>query len=649
MLNTFITIDIGNCYTRVALYELVDGAYQRFASSSAPTTLGYDDVGTELGVQNAITLMSTPTRRLLDDEGNIRVASPRPDGDDALPDDEMIQGVSIAARQEEKGVDAVFITTSIGTLNSVVIGLMPLFSVQSAQHVLSHTYARLNDTVHLQDGRDTEARYNAILSARPDLIVIAGGTAKGARNNVRDMAQLVRWVMGALPPSQYPAVIYTGNSQMAMELSESFLEFGITLYHQGTSLRDDGSIDPHAGRQAIERAVRDLYRLPIYGMSWASALTGGALTMSHQGSQLMMSYLSQRDRADVAYLDIGAMHLVAHASIDGAVVSKIEPGHGVGFGMDRLAESIGLAVIQAALPYTMRLVDIHDAALNKSVQPMTIPQTTEATLFESIVATLGARNLLQAMHPDAMGRAYSQIVLNGAMLLETGVATRPMVLAADIFEPHGVTRIVADTSALMAALGPLAQRDAEAAVRLLDGGNVIQLGTLISLGGRVRDGQTAATVTVAYSEVDVETFSIAGGDLLTIPISMGATPRVSIACEGGVSIGGQNRLTLQVDGTTDTILLDGRGRPLPAHETVQARAEQSLRTYRQSMQMEPTTVPEYWLEPVVEPDAPADSAGVAQPVADGDEDPFESLLPDEKPASRQSDDDDGFDFDALLG
>ena len=84
------------------------------------------------------------------------------------------------------------------------LGLLEDVSLESARRLASSTQSVLVEAIGLNDHRKHEAQVDALLKAKPNLIVIAGGTEKGATRSVAKVADLVSLMLqlhakGSLP------------------------------------------------------------------------------------------------------------------------------------------------------------------------------------------------------------------------------------------------------------------------------------------------------------------------------------------------------------------------------------------------------------------------------------------------------------------
>src|SRR5689334_9295453 len=158
--NSLLAVDVGAANTRAVLFDVVEGEYRFIASGTAPSTAEAPFKDISEGVRNAIeSLQSVLGRNILD----------------------SARGLITPSQANGSGVDALVVTLSAGSaIKTVIVGLLKDVSLESARRLTSSTYARVVDTIALNDMRKPEQKIDSLLRLRPDLVVITGGTDGGA-------------------------------------------------------------------------------------------------------------------------------------------------------------------------------------------------------------------------------------------------------------------------------------------------------------------------------------------------------------------------------------------------------------------------------------------------------------------------------------
>src|SRR5574338_1399993 len=183
-----LAIDIGSLNTRALLFDVVDGQYHLISAAVAPTTAGLPFRDISEGVHIALTRLQEITGRTL-----------------ASTEAQLI----LPSHSDGSGVDRLVITCSAGEdLRVVAMGLLSDVSQQSAQRLAGTSYAKIVENIGLNDRRRVETQLDALVQSNADVIIIAGGTEKGATRSVYKLADLVLMACKVLPKDRRPKVLY---------------------------------------------------------------------------------------------------------------------------------------------------------------------------------------------------------------------------------------------------------------------------------------------------------------------------------------------------------------------------------------------------------------------------------------------------------
>src|SRR3972149_4485493 len=104
-------------------------------------------------------------------------------------------------------------------------------SIASARRLATATYLNVLDEISLTDRRREEEQIDLLLRARPDLLLLVGGTDGGANESVLRMVDLVAVAAGLFPEGELPRVVYAGNRQLSAAVADRLgdqLPLGLT-------------------------------------------------------------------------------------------------------------------------------------------------------------------------------------------------------------------------------------------------------------------------------------------------------------------------------------------------------------------------------------------------------------------------------------
>ena len=199
---TLLAVDVGTVNTRASIFDVVDGRYRLVATAKAPSTAAAPlfDIGE--GVRMALDRVQTITGRRLVDESDLLIMPVTPSG---------------------AGIDVFVATASAGPqVRTVLVGLMPGVSAESAKHLAASTYIDVVGEIGLMDKRKDSEKIDLILSANPDSILVTGGTDGGATESVLQLIDLVGVAAEQIPPMDRPRIVYAGNRSLSASVVERF-------------------------------------------------------------------------------------------------------------------------------------------------------------------------------------------------------------------------------------------------------------------------------------------------------------------------------------------------------------------------------------------------------------------------------------------
>jgi uncharacterized protein (TIGR01319 family) len=280
-----LVADCGSSRTTVALIERVNGHHRLVAHGEAISTHRLPWLDATIGVREAV-------RQI---EGHV--------GRELLTQAGTLAGPPNAA---DDGIDAFVAVSSAGTpLRMVLAGLTGSLSLASAQRAVAGTYALIAKTLAMDEGptsRDLNGRMQALHCARPDIILIAGGTDGGATRPVMKLAQLVALYNQMLEPEKRSLTFYAGNSRLKDDIGALFADVGIVPnVRPAPDLEDLGPA--RAEMEAIYQD-RNLARVPGFDAlrQWA----GMPIVPTTRSFGQLIRYLSDRYQLKVVGLDLGS-------------------------------------------------------------------------------------------------------------------------------------------------------------------------------------------------------------------------------------------------------------------------------------------------------------------------------------------------------
>ena len=560
--DTFLAVDVGTVNTRVSLFDVVDGRYRMVATGRASSTAGAPVFDVREGMHVALDEVSEITGRPFFDESDALVMPTTNSG---------------------AGVDAFVSTASAGPhVRTVLVGLMPGVSMESARRLASSTYLNVVEEIGLMDVRREAELVDAMLDAKPDLILMVGGTDSGATASVIRQIETVSLATSLLPTVQRPALVFAGNTSLGAAVVEHFQD--TSKVEIVSNIRPDlehEELGP--ARLKLAEIVNQLRSQRIAGFDDLNGWSGGFMMLTADAFARVVRYLSQVYDPDkgVLGIDVGASHVTIAAAFDGVLNNKVHSDLGLGISLPGLLRYASVADVSRWLPTEVPDAEVRDYIFNKAIYPGTIPaELTDLHIEYALLRELVRAGLSNSRSDWAVG-ASSELMPPLEPIIATGGAIarapRPGYAALallDAVQPRGITTLVLDPYNLVPAVGAAAGLLPMITVQVLESGSFVSLGTVVSPAGRGREGKPVLRIRIEPESGGEPIEGIVRyGKLVLLPLRQGEHARMTLRPEKGfdVGFGGRGKAgASRVTGGALGVIIDARGRPLelsrdPAH------------------------------------------------------------------------------------
>ena len=481
------------------------------------------------------------------------------------------------------GVDAFVSTASAGPhVRTVLVGLMPGVSMESARRLASSTYLNVVEEIGLMDVRREAELVDAMLDAKPDLILMVGGTDSGATASVIRQIETVSLATSLLPTVQRPALVFAGNTSLGAAVVEHFQD--TSKVEIVSNIRPDlehEELGP--ARLKLAEIVNQLRSQRIAGFDDLNGWSGGFMMLTADAFARVVRYLSQVYDPDkgVLGIDVGASHVTIAAAFDGVLNNKVHSDLGLGISLPGLLRYASVADVSRWLPTEVPDAEVRDYIFNKAIYPGTIPaELTDLHIEYALLRELVRAGLSNSRSDWAVG-ASSELMPPLEPIIATGGAIarapRPGYAALallDAVQPRGITTLVLDPYNLVPAVGAAAGLLPMITVQVLESGSFVSLGTVVSPAGRGREGKPVLRIRIEPESGGEPIEGIVRyGKLVLLPLRQGEHARMTLRPEKGfdVGFGGRGKAgASRVTGGALGVIIDARGRPLelsrdPAH------------------------------------------------------------------------------------
>ncbi len=552
--DTLLAVDVGSVNTRATLFDVVDGRYRMVATGRASSTAGSPLFDVREGMHMAVDELSTVTGRpLLDEAGSL-----------ILP-----------TTTEGAGIDAFVATASAGPRpRTVLVGLMPGVSMESARRLAGSTYLNVVEEIGLLDRRREEEQIDILVAAQPDVVLMVGGTDGGASASVLRMIETVGLAVGLLSTALRPSLVFAGNRALGAAVSEYFQDRApVTIVPNIRPSLDVEELEP--ARLKLSEIIRQLQAGKISGFEDLAAWSGGSMMLTADAFGRVVRYLSQVYDPDkgVLGIDVGASHVTVAAAFDGNLNLRVNSDLGLGTSMPGLMRYASIEDISRWLPGDESPGRVRDYLYNKALYPGSIPtelgdlHIEYALVRELIRAGIAlSRGDWQKGAETPLLPALEPIIASGGAIARAPRPGYAALTLLDAIQPKGITTLVVDPHNLIPAVGAAAGLLPMITVQVLESGSFVSLGTAVSPVGHARQGRPVMRVRVEpEGGGEMSEGVVRFGQVVLLPLRAGEHARLTLRPESGfdVGFGGQGKAgALRVAGGALGVIIDARGRPL---------------------------------------------------------------------------------------
>lgn len=549
---SLLAIDLGTTNTRAHLFDVADGQYRFIASGVSQTTADapFFDIGE--GIYQALDRLQGITGRiLLDQDANIILPS----------------------QAGGEGVDRLVVTYSCGKpLNVVTFGLLGDASLESANRLASSIPGRVVDSFGINDRREPDAKIEAFLAAKPDLILFAGGSENGASRSVVNIADLISRAMQVIPAGDRPEVVYAGNQAVAATVKDKIERF--CAVHILPNVRPQIDRDEVARVETtLSTIVNRMQSRYVNGLERIGTICNASPEPVTSAAEKIVRFLSATNdpQKGVLAFDIGSGSSYAISGVGGRTHIN-SYSYGSGAGLVSFLKRIRAERIHPWLSKSIPLEDLRDALYQKTLSPNSIPATPEALDIELAVAKLILREMVREMRMKGTltARGYDPILVSGSALTRAASPQQVLLTLLDGIQPAGITTLILDKHSILQSLGAAGLVQPYLPVQVLESTAFTNLATVVSPVSESRAGKEILSARLEYDSGKFSDASVTQGSIITLPLMPGQSARLYLQTQHHTRIeaAGLTEDYYKVNGGILGVVIDARGRPLemPANE-----------------------------------------------------------------------------------
>lgn len=564
---SLLAVNIGASSTRAVLFDVVDDQYRFIASGQAPSTAEAPFKDVSLGVLHAISNLQTVTGKVLLDQNNQLLTPVQSDG---------------------SGVDAFAATLSAGpTLRAVIVGLLADVSIQSARRLAETAYLHVVETFSLNDQRKTDEQIDAILRARPDIIILAGGTDGGASRSIQKMLEAVGLACYLMPKEKRPMILFSGNQSLTDSVKESLQNLTPSLHFSPNIRPSLDTEDLAPASRELAQVFSDVRKQQMPGADLIGTWADGRMLPTAYAEGRIIRFLSQMNGASRGILGVslGPSAAVIAAGFNGKLTLGVYPQFGLGSNLPGLLQYTKLEDIMRWLHLDIAPSVVHAYLHQRSLYPGTIPVTKEDLAIGHAISRqvlyLALQGAKRKFPPAArvlkkgLTPLFEPILAGGGALSDAPTPGQSLLLLLDALQPVGITSIILDKNNLLSLLGAAAESNYLLPVQVLESGAFMSLGTVVSVISSASYGTPVLRARLTYEDGSDAHTEVRFGELEILPLGMGQTARLTLQPRHRSNIGnGPGRsAALRVAGSVMGVVIDARGRPLALPEDPVRRRE----------------------------------------------------------------------------
>jgi hypothetical protein len=554
--NSLLALDIGAANTRAVLFDVVEGEYRFVASGSAPSTVDAPYKDASEGARNAIEILQTILgKTLLDGTRNLITPS----------------------QPNSMGVDALVVTLSAGpTIRTVIVGLLKDVSLESARQLAESMYARIVEKIDMSDHRKPDQQIDGILRAKPDLVIIAGGTDGGASRSIQKMLEPVGLASFLMPEDKRPFVLFAGNEKMGDKVKES-LEAHTASLHFSPNVRpslETEDLDP--AQSQLANIYVDIRKRQIQGVETLNIWSGGHIMPTGYATGRMVRFLAKvyASNKGILSVDLGASAAVISAGFKDKATLNIYPQFGLGENLTGLLNHTSLDDILRWSALDISTGVLRDYLHQKSLYPSAIAATKEDLAIAQSIARQALYLAMQSARRDFPKNAarikpnlvplFEPILAGGGALSDASRPGQGLLLLLDAIQPVGVTTVILDQNNLLPLLGAAAAQNNILPVQVLESGAFLSVGTVVSPVVSAAYGTPILRAKLSYANGSEARADLKYGSIEILPLTTGETGTLEIQTLRNADVGfGPGRGgKFPVSGGALGVVFDGRGRPL---------------------------------------------------------------------------------------
>jgi hypothetical protein len=544
--NSVLGIEIGSIQTRAVYFDVVEESYQFIAAGSALSTHGEPCFDVMIGVIEAINQLQGITGKFFLD---------------------LNKKLIIPSHGGVEGVDKLILTLSCGPdLDAVTFGLLNDISLEAANRLAKTLPLNVLDNFGINDKRSIQNQIDALLVARPDILILAGGSDRGATRSVARMANMIASSLQLMSDQERPQVLYCGNHAMTKRVKEILERTAIVIV--------SNNIKPEIETEEFTSASIDLNQIivnekikQINGLERIAPVCSDQPLLTSLGFQRVIKFLGKQydPTRGVLGIDLGSAHtVISYANHQECTQNTLPIGTGIG--LENTLKRMPLSEIEKWLPEPVSEAEVLNYLWQKTIYPKNLPATNiDLDIELALLRFILSLSMNELMNSDTVpSRNFEPILVSGSSLTHTATPWQVLITLLDGIQPVGITPLVVDKHGILALLGAAARRNPLLPVQVLESTAFINLATVVNVESKARFGSVLLEGHLQTPSGTRHEVIVRQGSITSIPLAFGEPGLLTLKAMRKLKISDIeiNGEPIKVKGGVCGLVFDARGRPL---------------------------------------------------------------------------------------
>jgi len=562
---SYLVIDISQLTTRAVMFDVVEENYRFLGAGESLSTAGFPYHNIGEGVRIALDKLQEITGRTLIGN-NGQLITPKDD--------------------DGSGVDVFLTTLAVGDpLQVVCVGLLDDVSLESAKHLVQTAYCEIKNTISLNDKRTQAERIDVLLKARPELVVVAGGSEGGATSSVKELLETVGIACSLMHEDFRPNVLFVGNGALTSAVEEMLGH--IAPLHFAPNIRPISNYERLSSAEPVlSEILGEIRSSQIPGLAELEEWSKSKLLPTSFSFGRVVRFLSEVHKTSkgVLGIDLRSNSTTVAFAQHGELSLEVHPECGLRTDRETSHQEISINDINRWIPEPIDDEMIQEYLWNKSLYPSSLPiTTTELAIEYAYVRELlykSSRKIFKHLPHNILQYRkeimpwVEPVLVSGEVFSNTPSPAHTALMLLDGLQPVGITTLVVDQNNLASALGLVAAEKPLLSIQILDSSAFVNLGTVIAPIGNVKPGTPVLRIRISYENGHETSLEIKQGALELLPLPKGQTAQLHLQplhmVDVGMGVPGRGG-SLKVVGGVLGVIIDARGRPLRLPKVLEER------------------------------------------------------------------------------